>query len=146
MNERDDIIEILREVSVSRASHINFEPLSYLSEEFIEYEQTELQQSEKEMLDLLNPECISTLSETITFEQLSKLTFNKAHNCIIGMQIAKRIKMMEDLKFHLFHLYEATKEYNDKGFGKSMPPKDFQKIMGKIKHLEILQSWLFGIE
>ena len=51
MNERDGIIETLKEVCSN--DRTDFEPLSYLSEEFIEYEQTELQQSEKEMLDLL---------------------------------------------------------------------------------------------
>lgn len=84
--------------------------------------------------------------DNITFDSLIKLTFNKAHDIIKKMTLKKRIKMLEDIDKHLLHCYEVTKGYNDQGFGKSLSPDVFYSIMGKIKHLEILQNWLYGIE
>lgn len=84
--------------------------------------------------------------DNIVFEDLIKLTFNKAHDIINKMSLRKRIKMLDSLDKHLLHCYDMTKEYNDQGFGKSMSPNIFYSIMGKIKHLEILQNWLYGIE
>jgi ribosomal protein L37AE/L43A len=84
--------------------------------------------------------------ENMTFEQLTQFTFNKAKEFIFKMSLKKRISMLKELDYKLVYLYQATKEYNDQMFGKSMPPKDFMSIMGKIKHLEILQNWLYGIE
>lgn len=119
--------------------------LTNLGEEFKEYEES-LKKSEQELINLLGLKDINMLSECITLEQLSKLTFNRAHDVINKMSISKRIKILNDLDYRLVHLYVATKEYNDEGFGKSMSPKDFIFIMGRIKYLEILQQWLYGIE
>lgn len=84
--------------------------------------------------------------ETITFEQLTKLTFDKAHTLINKMSLKKRITILKELDHKLLYLYESTKAYTDRMSGKSMSPKVFISIMGKIKHLEILQAWLYGIE
>jgi len=86
------------------------------------------------------------IEDNITFEDLIKVTFNKAHVIINKMSLKKRIKMLEELDKHLLHCYEVTKQYNDQGFGKSISPEVFYKIMGKIKHLEILQNWLYFID
>ena len=87
------------------------------------------------------------LEDNITFDQLCKLTFNKAHETIQKVPLKKRITLLEDVDKHLVHCYEIVhKDYNDQGFGKSMSPEIYYRIMGKIKHLEILQNWLFGIE
>lgn len=85
------------------------------------------------------------MEDNITFEALSKLTFNKAHDLIVKMSLKKRMNMLKELDHHLVHCYEVTKKYNDQGFGKSLSPEIFYNIMGKIKHLEILQTWLYGI-
>lgn len=124
----------------------NHEKLSYLGKEVEEYEESVLKESEKELLLLLNVNDSEDFVEQMSFDQLSKFTFDKAHNFINKMTLPKRIQILHELDRHLIHTYDATKEYNDKGFGKSISPNVFYSLMGKIKHLEILQSWLYGIE
>jgi len=120
--------------------------LSYLSEEVKKYEEDVLKQSEKELLNMLDLTRIDEWAIRITFDELNRLTFNKAHEIIKKLSIAKRIKLLKELDAKLIYLYESTKQYNDQGFGKSVSPEVFQSMMGRIKHLEILQNWLFGIE
>jgi hypothetical protein len=117
-----------------------------LRAELLKYQESVLSESEKEMLILLDLENINEWAESVTFEQLAKFTFNRAKEIINEITLKRRIKLLGDLDYHLIHLYEATKGYNDKGFGKSMSPDEFYGIMGKIKHYEVLQNWLFGIE
>jgi hypothetical protein len=156
--------------------------LSILSEEYQEYENSVLKESEKELLLLLDISeakttyhctvCNTEVSpnfptpvaycilcndyttwkknchweQNITFDQLTKFTFNRAKEIISHMSLSKRINILKELDKHLLYLYQSTKQYNDQMFGKSLPPKTFLSIMGKIKHLEILQLWLYGID
>jgi hypothetical protein len=120
--------------------------LSNLSEEMEEYEQSVLKESEREMLMLLDFTVSDNFTESLTFDQLSKCTFDRAHEFINKMTLPKRIHILHELDKHLLHVYETTKGYNDQGFGKSLSPNIFYSLMGKIKHLEILQSWLYGID
>lgn len=119
--------------------------ITALSEQYGDYV-AGLKESEKELLAILDLRGVDKLVETINYEQLTKLTFDKAKSLIQKFSVAKRIKVLQDLDKHRVYLYDCTKAYNDQMFGKSMPVKDFMKIMGKIKHIEILQNWLFGIE
>jgi hypothetical protein len=117
-----------------------------LVDQFKDYEDDVLKASEKELEMILDLNKIEEWAESITFDQLTKLTFDKAHRAIGKISMKNRIKLLNELDRRLVYLYECTKGYNDIMFGKSMPPKDFFSIMGKIKHLEIIQNWLFGIE
>jgi hypothetical protein len=120
---------------------------SILDPDMIQYEADRLQNSEHELLGILNlSSTFDIIVETITFDQLTKLTFDHAHNVINKMSIKKRIQILVQFQKHLDCLYDATKGYTDQMFGKSMPAKTFRSILGKIKHLEILQAWLYGIE
>lgn len=119
--------------------------LSYLYEAFEEYEK-ELKDSAQELKTIIDSTELDNVAKNITMDELAKLSFNTAHQVIQRLNIPTRIRLLNDLDKRLLSLYTATKHYNDAMFGKSMPPKDFLTIMGKIKHLEILQSWLYGID
>jgi hypothetical protein len=112
--------------------------ISYLSD---------LYQEVKNELDQINEVEINAMSERITLADLIKISFDKAKKVTTKMTLTKRIKLLNELDAHLVYLYHETKGYDDQGFGKSKyGPKEFMKIMGKIKHLEILQTWLYGID
>lgn len=117
---------------------------SILGYEFMEYE-ANLEKSQQELELLLNLD-LDKHAEAITFDQLCVITFNKAKVVICKMTIQKRISMLKPLQNRLDHLYEGTKGYYDSMFGSPVSPKVFQQMMGKIKHMEILMSWLYGIE
>lgn len=123
----------------------NTPELSYLYEVFEEYEK-ELKDSAQELRTIIDSTELDNVAKNITMDKLTKLSFNTAHQVIQRLNIPTRIRLLNDLDKRLLSLYTATKHYNDKMFGESMPPKDFLTIMGKIKHLEILQSWLYGID
>ena len=112
--------------------------LSYLEEVYAEA---------KDNLDALNEVELNQFIEEIAFAELIKISFNKVKGLIEKMTLKKRIKMLSELDDRLVFLYQETKGYNDALFGKAKyGPKEFQKIMGKIKHLEIIQTWLYGID
>jgi hypothetical protein len=120
--------------------------ISYLDEEYRDYENQFLKESEAELTLILNLKDPKGIAGKVTFDQLIKMTFNKAHEVIQRMDLKKRITILEQLRVHIEHLYEAVKGYNDKGFGKSLSPQVFYSLMGKIKHFEIIQNWLYGID
>lgn len=118
--------------------------VSLLGEEYSQYE-NDLKKSEEELEGILNLD-LDHHAEEITFEQLCSITFIKAKKIIFKMSIKKRIAVLKDLDHRLVHLYDGLKGYNDQGFGKSLSPQIFYQMMGKIKHMEILQQWLYGID
>jgi hypothetical protein len=111
-----------------------------------EYEGRSLEETEKEVLALFADQRVEEYAQYITFDDLSKLTFDKAKKVIQHISLAQRIDYLGKLDKKLLYLYESTKGYNGQGFGKSMPVKDFMHVMGCIKHLEIIQTWLYGID
>jgi hypothetical protein len=112
--------------------------LSYLSN---------LYEEAKQNIEEMDEATVNEYAEKINLEELIKVTFNKSKKIIESMTLKRRIKMLSELDEHLLYLYQETKGYNDALFGKARyGPKEFQKIMGKIKHLEILQNWLYGID
>ena len=133
--------------SKSRLAHLRSilpkEQVAAFDERYTEYLK-ELEQNEAQMEILYNID-YNKCAEAITFEQLSEITFVKAQLMIDNMSMGKRVRIFTKLNYRLEHLYEGTKGYNDQGFGKSLPPKQFYTIMGKIKHMETLKQWLFGL-
>jgi len=120
--------------------------LSNLSEEMKEYARA-LEESQQEVLSLFEENEATKWADIISFDELTRLSFSKAHTIIKNISFKKRLKLLSQLDYHLVCLYEETKKYKDLIAGKSeLTPKDFMRIMAKIKHLEILQSWLYGIE
>jgi len=120
--------------------------LSNLSEEMKEYARA-LEESQQEVLSLLEENEATKWADIISFDELMRLSFSKAHAVIKNISFKKRLKLLSQLDHHLVCLYEETKKYKDSVAEESkLTSKDFMRIMAKIKHLEILQSWLYGIE
>ena len=89
-----------------------------------------------------NPEFIKNL----TLEELTKFPFDKAHKIINSLPMAKRISILDSLDVHRVFLYEQSNRYMGVSREETITPKEFQMLIGKIKHLEILQAWLYGIQ
>lgn len=120
--------------------------LSNLSEEMKEYARA-LEESQQEVLSLFEETEATKWADIISFDELMRLSFSKAHAVIKNISFKKRLKLLSQLDHHLVCLYEETKKYKDSVTEESkLTSKDFMRIMAKIKHLEILQSWLYGIE
>lgn len=85
--------------------------------------------------------------DTVTLDGILSSNFAVAKATIDQMTIAKRIKMLEDVYQYRDYLYSYLERYGGEGYSKDeqIGPADFRMILGKIKHVEILQNWLYGI-
>lgn len=83
----------------------------------------------------------------LTLQALLQLSFYKAKEIVDRMSIAKRILMLEELDEYKLYLYDCADQFAMDGVPKEerMTAKEFRAILGRIKHLEIVQNWLFGI-
>lgn len=83
----------------------------------------------------------------VTLEDLMRMPFGIAQKTIEQFSLAKRIEELESLETLRIYLYSQASKY---GVGKPTDPdyfpvSEWKIVMGKIKHLEILQAWLYGI-
>jgi len=101
-----------------------------------------LQGNSKEYTKVLTEEYIKQLG----FDELIRLPFDKAHKAIDMFTMAKRIKILEDLNVHRDYLYAQTDRYGQGDKETQISPATFRMMIGKIKHLEIIQTWLYGIK
>ena len=85
--------------------------------------------------------------DSITLETIMNSNFMAAKEVIDQMTIAKRIAILEDLSKYRLQLYDSFSRYGEKGVPRDeqLSAEDFRMLMGRIKHLEILQNWLYGI-
>lgn len=105
----------------------------------------EQKSSQEELLALAAEKKILKRIEELELEDLIKLSFESAKFAIERVSFKRRLKLLEDVDKFLLSLYKSTEAYGEQSFGQAMQPKIFEQIMGRIKHLEILQTWLFGI-
>lgn len=119
--------------------------LSTLGEEYAEYF---AEQSKETMAELWNKEITSAYVQGLSLEDLLKLPFDVAHKYINQFTMDKRIKILSNLSTYRDHLYNQTGRYGGEGLSaaEQISAADFRMLLGKIKHLEILQNWLYGIE
>ena len=63
------------------------------------------------------------------------------------MTIAKRISILDELAKYRDFLYDTVGDYGRQGIPleEQLSANDFRALVGRIKHLEILQNWLYGI-
>lgn len=113
-----------------------------------EYEQYLAEQNKDAVEQMLNTVVTSEYIESLTLDDVLKLPFDAAHKYIAEFSMAKRIKILEDLSKYRLHLYDQTGRYGGEGLSKDeqISASDFRLLLGKIKHLEILQNWLYGID
>lgn len=85
--------------------------------------------------------------ESTTLESIITSSFTTAKELIDQMTLPKRIAMLEDLQVYRDHLYNMCSRYGNPDYQKEDQPnaREFRVLMGRIKHLEILQNWLYGI-
>ena len=83
----------------------------------------------------------------VSLEQVLTSSFQTAKDTIDKMTLAKRIEMLDDLDKYRDYLYEQVNRYGAQGLSKDeqLKASEFRVIMGRIKHMKIIQNWLFGI-
>jgi len=109
---------------------------------------TFLEIDDAELIHLQNIENVAmdTYIEKMTFDELLKLPFYKAQEVINSFSMEKRIKILDELTTRRSYYYEQTSKFGE-GIDKDeqLSPESFRALLGKIKHIEIIQNWLYGI-
>ena len=85
--------------------------------------------------------------KTVTAETLIKMPFNQALDTTKVLSMKNRLDILEEVSKLRNHYYNFLGVYGAEGISKEeqISPEDFRSILGKIKHLEIVQNWLYGI-
>lgn len=98
----------------------------------------------KQLIRMKNQE---DLINDVTLDKIMSSNFMSAKEVIEQMTIAKRIKMLDEVYAYREYLYENISRYGMEGLSKDeqLTANEFRVLIGRIKHLEILQNWLFGI-
>lgn len=137
--------ELIKDLQSKGLSQETFyEAMSW--DEFVK-EQARLVEDDKALKALLilkkEEECVAEVS----LEQVLTSSFQTAKDTIDKMTLAKRIEMLDDLDKYRDYLYEQVNRYGAQGLSKDeqLKASEFRVIMGRIKHMEIIQNWLFGI-
>ncbi len=103
-------------------------------------------QIDQELQNILDAECDEMIM-AITLEQLMVMSFDGAKAVIERFSLAKRINTLSELDVHRSYLYSQASRYGDENPLDSdrLTTKDWNIIMSKIKHLEIIQACLYGV-
>jgi len=82
----------------------------------------------------------------VTAEILIKMPFNQALETVKVLSMKNRLDVLEEVTKLRTHYYNALGNYGE-GIPKDeqLRPDEFRSLLGKIKHLEIIQNWLYGI-
>lgn len=85
--------------------------------------------------------------EEVTLERILSTNFVDAKAAIDQMTIAKRIQMLDELSKYRDQLYDSFSRYGEPGVPREeqLSSADFRALLGRVKHLEIVQNWLYGI-
>lgn len=89
----------------------------------------------------------SELIEGITLQDIVNTNFTNSKQTIDQMPLAKRIELLEELHKYRDYLYECASRYGAEGLPREeqLSASDFRIVLGRIKHLEIVQNWLYGV-
>ena len=102
---------------------------------------------DKKLKHLIHMKDHEDMVNDVTLDKIMSSNFPVAKDLIDQMTIAKRIKMLDEVYTYREFLYENIGRYGMEGLSKEeqLTANEFRVLMGRIKHLEILQNWLFGI-
>jgi hypothetical protein len=102
---------------------------------------------DKKLRQLIHMKEHEDIINDVTLDKIMSSNFPVAKDTIDQMTIAKRIKMLDEVYTYRDFLYENIGRYGVEGLSKEeqLTASEFKILMGRIKHLEILQNWLFGI-
>lgn len=113
-------------------------------------EMSKLQQADDKgkLKELLHMKAEEDMVNEASLEAIMRTNFTNAKEVIDKMTIAKRISILEELDTYKSYLYESLGRFGAPGVPKDeqLSANDFRALLGRIKHLEILQNWLYGIE
>ena len=116
-------------------------------EEYIQLT-SELADDDKALKNLLHKKEEESSVNKITLYELLSQDFKGAHDTIDKMAIPKRIELLDDIQKYRLHLYNSIATWGQPGIPKEeqLSIKAYRTLMGRIKHLEIIMGWPFGIE
>lgn len=137
--------ELIKDLQSKGLSQETFyEAMSW--DEFVK-EQARLVEDDKALKALLILKKEEESVAEVSLEQVLTSSFQTAKDTIDKMALAKRIEMLDDLDKYRDYLYEQVNRYGAQGLSKDeqLKASEFRVIMGRIKHMEIIQNWLFGI-
>lgn len=137
--------ELIKDMQSKGLSQETFyEAMSW--DEFVK-EQARLVEDDKALKALLILKKEEESVAEVSLEQVLTSSFQTAKDTIDKMTLAKRIEMLDDLDKYRDYLYEQVNRYGAQGLNKDeqLKASEFRVIMGRIKHMEIIQNWLFGI-
>lgn len=137
--------ELIKDLQSKGLSQETFyEAMSW--DEFVK-EQARLVEDDKALKVLLILKKEEESVAEVSLEQVLTSSFQTAKDTIDKMTLAKRIEMLDDLDKYRDYLYEQVNRYGAQGLSKDeqLKASEFRVIMGRIKHMEIIQNWLFGI-
>ena len=137
--------ELIKDLQSKGLSQETFyETMSW--DEFVK-EQARLVEDDKALKALLILKKEEESVAEVSLEQVLTSSFQTAKDTIGKMTLAKRIEMLDDLDKYRDYLYEQVNRYGAQGLSKDeqLKASEFRVIMGRIKHMEIIQNWLFGI-
>lgn len=137
--------ELIKDLQSKGLSQETFyEAMSW--DEFVK-EQARLVEDDKALKALLIFKKEEESVAEVSLEQVLTSSFQTAKDTIDKMTLAKRIEMLDDLDKYRDYLYEQVNRYGAQGLSKDeqLKASEFRVIMGRIKHMEIIQNWLFGI-
>lgn len=102
---------------------------------------------DKKLKHLIHMKDHEDMVNDVTLDKIMSSNFPVAKDLIDQMTIVKRIKMLDEVYTYREFLYENIGRYGMEGLSKEeqLTANEFRVLMGRIKHLEILQNWLFGI-
>lgn len=106
-----------------------------------------LAEDDKALKDLLKMKQEEDMVNEATLQSIMSANFTNAKQTIDKMTIMKRIQILEELDEYKSYLYNRAGTWGQPGIPKDeqLSANTFRAILGRIKHLEILQGWLFGI-
>lgn len=103
-------------------------------------------QQEQEVLDLLLRCEDGDYIIDLTFDELNKIPFTLAKKIIFKFSMVKRLQMLEAAKIKRNYLGKMISYYGMEEPPIKIMPKEYMIMMSKLKHVEILIGWLYGIE
>ena len=106
---------------------------------------TLFEEKQQEVQELLEKCSDGEYVTKMTLAELLLLPFESARSVIESMSLKKRIDMLNELDKRLLFTYEKTNNYCGVCKAELITAAEFRSLLGKIKHMEILQQWLYGI-
>lgn len=82
----------------------------------------------------------------LTFDELNHLPFGIAKKVIFNFSMVKRLQMLDVVKIKREYLDKMISYYGMENPPIRVMPSEFSTMMSKLKHMEILLGWLYGIE